>query len=184
MTKIQTGAWRDDGKGSMQVISGPVGRERVRFQAPPAAKLDGEMNDFLNWFNKDASSDPVLKAGAAHLWFVTLHPFDDGNGRIARAIMDMSLARSEDSPQRFYSMSTQIRQGRKSVLRDPRNDAEGNTRHHSLDGVVSRLSRPRHRRRSHNAFGPSGESAFWGRDRRDRSQRTPTHDPEPFARRL
>ena len=113
MTKVKTGAWRDDGNGPMQVVSGPVGRERVHFQAPPAAKLDGEMNAFLNWFNKDASSDPVLKAGIAHLWFVTLHPFDDGNGRIARAITDMSLARSEDSPQRFYSMSAQIRQERK-----------------------------------------------------------------------
>ncbi len=113
MTKIETGAWRDDGNGPMQVVSGPVGRERVHFQAPPAANLDGEMNAFLNWFNKDASSDPVLKAAIAHLWFVTLHPFDDGNGRIARAITDMSLARSEDSPQRFYSMSAQIGQERK-----------------------------------------------------------------------
>jgi Fic family protein len=114
MTKIKTGAWRDDGNGPMQVISGPVGRERVHFPAPPAAKLDSEMNAFLDWFNKDASSDPVIKAGIAHLWFVTLHPFDDGNGRIARAITDMSLARSEDSPQRFYSMSAQICQERKA----------------------------------------------------------------------
>lgn len=112
MTKIKTGAWRDDGKGPMQVISGPVGRERVHFQATPAAKLDGEMNAFLDWFNADPSIDPVLKAGVAHLWFVTIHPFDDGNGRIARAIADMSLARSEASPQRFYSMSAQIRQER------------------------------------------------------------------------
>jgi Fic family protein len=113
MIKINTGAWRDDGNGPMQVVSGPVGRERVHFQAPAAAKLDGEMNAFLDWFNTDASNDPVLKAGIAHLWFVTIHPFDDGNGRIARAITDMSLARSEDSPQRFYSMSAQIRQERK-----------------------------------------------------------------------
>ncbi len=89
MIKINTGAWRDDGNGPMQVVSGPVGRERVHFQAPAAAKLDGEMNAFLDWFNTDASNDPVLKAGIAHLWFVTIHPFDDGNGRIARAITDM-----------------------------------------------------------------------------------------------
>jgi Fic family protein len=114
MIKINTGAWRNDGTGPMQVISGPVGRERVHFQAPAAAKIDGEMNAFLDWFNTDASNDPVLKAAIAHLWFVTIHPFDDGNGRIARAITDMSLARSEDSPQRFYSMSAQIRQERKA----------------------------------------------------------------------
>jgi Fic family protein len=114
IVKINTGAWRDDGNGPMQVVSGPVGRERVHFQAPAAAKLDGEMKAFLYWFNTAASNDPVLKAGIAHLWFVTIHPFGDGNGRIARAITDMSLARSEDSPHRFYSMSDQIRQKRKS----------------------------------------------------------------------
>jgi len=113
MTKINTGAWRDDSNGPMQVVSGPVGRERVHFQAPAAGKLDGEMNAFLDWFNTEVSNDPVLKAGIAHLWFVTIHPFDDGNGRIARAIADMLLARSEDSPQRFYSMSAQIREERK-----------------------------------------------------------------------
>jgi len=114
MTKINTGTWRDDSNGPMQVVSGPVGRERVHFQAPAAGKLDGEMNVFLDWFNTDATNDPVLKAGIAHLWYVTIHPFDDGNGRIARAITDMLLARSEDSPQRFYSMSAQIRQERKA----------------------------------------------------------------------
>jgi Fic family protein len=113
MTKINTGAWREDGNGPMQVVSGPVGRERVHFQAPVAGKLNGEMNAFLDWFNTDVSNDPVVKAGIAHLWYVTIHPFDDGNGRIARAITDMLLARSEDSPQRFYSMSAQIRQERK-----------------------------------------------------------------------
>lgn len=96
----------------MQVVSGPVGKERVHFEAPAAARLDGEMAAFLGWFNAPADVDPVLKAGLAHLWFVTIHPFDDGNGRIARAIADMALARSESSPQRFYSMSAQIRQER------------------------------------------------------------------------
>ena len=112
MNKIRAGAWRDDSTGPMEVVSGPVGKEHVHYQAPPAKRLDGEMQGFLDWFNANAGIDPVLKAGLAHLWFVTIHPFDDGNGRIARAIADMALARSENSPQRFYSMSAQIRQER------------------------------------------------------------------------
>jgi Fic family protein len=112
MLRINVGAWRDDHSGPMQVVSGPVGRERVHFEAPAAARLDDEMGRFLDWFNGDATTDAVLKAAQCHLWFVTIHPFDDGNGRIARAIADMSLARSEESPQRFYSMSAQIRQER------------------------------------------------------------------------
>jgi len=110
MTKIRAGAWRDDSTGPMEVVSGPIGKERVHFQAPAANRLDGEMQAFLSWFNVNADIGLVLKAGLAHLWFVTIHPFDDGNGRIARAIADMALARSENSPQRFYSMSAQIRQ--------------------------------------------------------------------------
>jgi Fic family protein len=112
MHKIRVGAWRDDKTGPMQVVSGPIGRERVHFEAPAARRLNHEMKAFVNWFNKDADIDPVLKAGLAHLWFVTIHPFDDGNGRIARAIADLALARSEHSPQRFYSMSAQIREER------------------------------------------------------------------------
>jgi len=112
MTKIRVGAWRDDSTGPMQVVSGPIGRERVPFQGPPANRLDEEMQAFLRWLGTSADIDPVLKAGMAHLWFVTIHPFDDGNGRIARAIADMALARSEKSPQRFYSMSAQIREER------------------------------------------------------------------------
>src|SRR5439155_11292265 len=112
MTKIRVGAWRDDSAGPMQVVSGPVGRERVHFQAPAADRLDHEMKAFLDDFNGKAEADLVLRAALAHLWFVTIHPFDDGNGRIARAIADMVLARSENSPQRFYSMSAQIRQER------------------------------------------------------------------------
>jgi Fic family protein len=113
--KVRVGAWRDDSTGPMQVVSGPVGKERVHFEAPAADRLDSEMKVFLDWFNGErtaADLDDVLKAGLAHLWFVTIHPFDDGNGRIARAIADMALARSENSPQRFYSMSAQIRQER------------------------------------------------------------------------
>ncbi len=112
MRKIRAGAWRDDSTGPMEVVSGPFGKERVHFQAPAAARLDGEMRALLDWFNGNADMDPVLRAGLAHLWFVTIHPFDDGNGRMARAIADMALARSENSPQRFYSMSAQIRQER------------------------------------------------------------------------
>ena len=113
MRKITVANWRTEAAGPMQVVSGPIGRERVHYEAPAASKLDHEMNAFLTWFNGDAEGvDPVLKAGIAHLWFVTIHPFEDGNGRIARAIADQQLARSEKSPQRFYSMSAQIRQER------------------------------------------------------------------------
>ena len=108
MTKIRVGVWRDDATGPMQVISGAYGREKVHYTAPPAERIAQEMRVFLDWFNQPPATDPVLKAAQAHLWFVTLHPFDDGNGRIARAIADMALARSEGSPQRFYSMSAQI----------------------------------------------------------------------------
>lgn len=114
MSKIRVGAWRDDAKGPMQVVSGPLGKERVHYEAPSADRVREEMKKFLGWLENDNSTDLVLKAGVAHLWFVTIHPFDDGNGRIARAIADMVLARSERSPQRFYSMSAQIRQERKA----------------------------------------------------------------------
>jgi len=114
MNRIDVGAWRDDKNGPMQVVSGSIGKETVHYEAPPAEQLPKEMAAFLNWFNKDTDTDPVLKAGVAHLWFVTIHPFDDGNGRIARAIADLCLARSEKSSQRFYSMSAQIRAKRKA----------------------------------------------------------------------
>jgi Fic family protein len=115
--KIITGAWRDDKNGPMQVVSGPAGKERVHYEAVAATRVDADMKAFLGWFNAEPAIDPVLKAGVAHLWFVTIHPFDDGNGRIARAIADMALARSEGSPQRFYSMSAQIRQERADYYR-------------------------------------------------------------------
>jgi Fic family protein len=117
MHRIRTGAWRDDTSGPMQVVSGPLGRERVHFEAPKAQRVAGDMKAFLGWFNERDDTDPVLKAAVAHFWFVTIHPFEDGNGRIARAIADMQLARSERSPQRFYSMSAQIRQERSSYYR-------------------------------------------------------------------
>lgn len=112
MRKVIVGAWRDDSTGPMQVVSGPAGHERVHYEAPPASRLDSEMTAFFQWFNKPEPADLVLKAGVAHLWFVTIHPFDDGNGRIARAIADLLLARSEDTSQRFYSMSARIRDER------------------------------------------------------------------------
>lgn len=109
LSRITVGAWRDDAAGPMQVISGRIGRERIHFAAPAAEHLGREMDAFLKWFNKVETIDPVLKAALAHLWFVTIHPFEDGNGRIARAITDLALARSEQTTQRFYSMSAQIR---------------------------------------------------------------------------
>jgi Fic family protein len=106
--RIAVGAWRPIEAGPMQVVSGPFGRERVHFEAPSAERLDGEMTRFVEWFNTGNDLDPVLKAGLAHLWFVTIHPFEDGNGRIARAIADMALARADRTKNRFYSMSSQI----------------------------------------------------------------------------
>ncbi len=111
---IQTSRWRSDDTGPMQVVSGPLGRERVHFEAPASERLVDEMTRFIDWFNTDQSLDPILKAAVAHLWFVTIHPFDDGNGRIARAIADMQLARAERSRFRYYSLSAQIRLDRKA----------------------------------------------------------------------
>lgn len=108
---LQVGAWRT---GPMQVVSGPLGRERVHYEAPPAEGLDAQMQQFLTWFNGDQGLDPVLKAGLAHFWFVTIHPFDDGNGRIARALADLQLSRADGTGQRCYSMSAQIQQERQA----------------------------------------------------------------------
>lgn len=113
LNKIIVGKWRTKESGPMQVISGAYGREKVHYEAPDYSRLKGEMITLLNWFEKEPSIDPVLKAALAHFWFVTIHPFDDGNGRIARAIADMQLSRSEGSNQRFYSMSSQIQKERK-----------------------------------------------------------------------
>lgn len=112
MHKIKAGAWREDAEGPMQVVSGPIGRQRVHYQAPPTPIVDTEMQAFLEWFNRRSGPEGLLRAGLAHLWFVTVHPFDDGNGRVARAIADQALAQSENSGQRFYSMSNQIRKER------------------------------------------------------------------------
>ena len=113
MNKLTVGQWRDDAAGPMQVVSGPLGRRRVHYQAPPAEVLPVEMARFLAWANAETGESMLIKAGLAHLWFVTLHPFDDGNGRIARAVGDLFLARADGSPQRFYSLSAQIQRERK-----------------------------------------------------------------------
>jgi len=113
--KISAGQWRTDSEGTMKVLSGPMGRETIHYVAPPAARLQSEMTLFLDWFNSkgpDKHPDPLLASALAHLWFVTVHPFDDGNGRIARAIADMALARADGTGDRYYSMSAQIRKER------------------------------------------------------------------------
>jgi Fic family protein len=112
--KFRVGAWRDDSQGAMQVISGPNGRLKVHYVAPAANRLDAEMERYLVWFESNEQHDPLLKTAIAHLWFVTIHPFEDGNGRIARAIAEMCLARSDGSAQRFYTLSSQILKERKS----------------------------------------------------------------------
>ena len=111
--KVRVGAWRDDSQGPMQVVSGTIGRHKVHYEAPAADRVEGEMGKFLAWFDGNEQEDPLLRAAIAHLWFVTIHPFEDGNGRIGRAIAEMCLARSDGSAQRFYSMSSQILEERK-----------------------------------------------------------------------
>jgi len=113
LARIRAGGWRDDASGPMKVVSGPIGQQKVHLEVPPAHQLEAEMADFLGWFNGRQEADPVVKAGLAHLWFVTIHPFDDGNGRMARAVGDMALARGEQSTHRFYSLSAQIQSERK-----------------------------------------------------------------------
>lgn len=126
MHKIIVADWRNKEGGPMQVVSGPMGREQVHYEAPEAGRLTAEMDKFLSWYNvKDETLDPVLKAAVAHFWFVTIHPFDDGNGRIARAITDMQLARADGSIQRFYSMSAQIRKERKGYYDILENSQKG-----------------------------------------------------------
>ncbi len=114
LSKIRTGRWRNDTTGPIQVVSGPLGRQKVHFEAPPAQRIKADIAEFLRGFNAEPEGDAVIKAGLAHLWFVTLHPFDDGNGRIARAVGDMALARADQSATRFYSLSAQIQRERKA----------------------------------------------------------------------
>ena len=129
-SRIKVGGWRDDATGPMQVVSGPIGRQRVHFEAPPADRLEAETGRFLGWLNAPSNEPPLIKAGLGHLWFVTLHPFDDGNGRIARAIGDLLLARADGSPQRFYSLSAQIQRERKAYY-----DILERVQKHSMDAT-------------------------------------------------
>lgn len=128
LSKIAVGHWRDDAAGPMQVVSGPVNRRKVHFQAPPAEMLATEMVRFLAWANQETDEPALIKAGLAHLWFVTLHPFDDGNGRIARAVGDLFLSRADGAEQRFYSLSAQIQRERKDYY-----DILERTQKHSMD---------------------------------------------------
>jgi Fic family protein len=125
MRRITVGAWRPADIGAMQVVSGPIGRERIHFEAPTADRLGREVPAFLDWFEAANGIDPVLKAGIAHFWFVTLHPFEDGNGRISRAIADMALARAEGTMERFYSMSTQIEAEKKRYYQNLEHSQKG-----------------------------------------------------------
>jgi Fic family protein len=125
--KITVADWRKDTTGPMQVVSGPMGKEKVHYQAPSSDRIEPEMNRFLDWFENEHEIDLVLKAAIAHLWFVTIHPFDDGNGRITRAITDMTLARSDKSVRRFYSMSAQIRVERKQYYEKLEITQKGNS---------------------------------------------------------
>ncbi|MBP7038819.1 MAG: Fic family protein [Bacteroidales bacterium] len=127
LNKITVAGWRKDTTGPMQVVSGPMGKEKVHYQAPDSDRIEPEMIRFLDWFENEHETDLVLKAAIAHLWFVTIHPFDDGNGRIARAITDMTLARSDKSVMRFYSMSAQIRVERKQYYEKLEKAQKGNS---------------------------------------------------------
>lgn len=126
MYKIIVADWRKDTTGPMQIVSGAMGKEKVHFQAPDSSLVENEMKQFLNWFNTDSKIDLVIKAAIAHLWFVTIHPFENGNGRIARALTDMPLAQSDKSNQRFYSMSAQIRLERKEYYNILEKTQKGN----------------------------------------------------------
>ncbi len=128
LVRINVGGWRDDTTGPMQVVSGPLGRQHMHFEAPPADRLQSETDRLINWANSASNEPPLIKAGLAHLWFVTLHPFDDGNGRIARAVGDLFLARADGSPQRFYSLSAHIQRERKA-----NNAIQERTQKQSLD---------------------------------------------------
>jgi Fic family protein len=123
---ITIGGWRQDAHGPMQVVSGGAGHQRIHYQAPSAARIEAEMTAFLNWFNQPPPLDGIVAAALAHLRFVTIHPFDDGNGRIARTLADMALARSETSPDRFYSLSSQIRRERPEYYASLERTQKGN----------------------------------------------------------
>ena len=169
----------------MQVVSGPVGRERVHFEAPVGATAAPPRCAGLSSGSTPITSvEPVLKAALAHLWFVTIHPFDDGNGRIARAIADMALARSEESPRRFYSMSAQIRQERADYYRILERTQKGYDGHHPVDGVVPRLPDARDRGRACHVVWGNREGARVGEAARRAIERSSAAHDQPPDRRL
>jgi Fic family protein len=184
MSKIRTGAWRDESAGPMQVVSGAVGKEKVHFEAPKANRLGKEVTAFLKWFEGKDAIDPVLKAGLAHLWFVTIHPFEDGNGRIARAIADMALARYERSSQRFYSMSAQIEQEHKEYYAILESTQKGTLDVTCLDALVPGLPGPRDRRRSHHLKGRAGQGAILGSSQGRPAQQPAARGDQPPAGRV
>lgn len=183
MAKIVTGAYRDDRDGPMRVVSGPEGQERVHFEAPAAERLPREMGRFLRWFERERM-DPVVKAAVAHLWFVAIHPMEDGNGRIGRAIMDMALARADRGRQRFYSITAQIHEDRKAYYAELKRASRGSMEVTpwiawflerldaaltSSEGVLRIVRR---------------KQAFWGRPPRCRAERAPDEDRQHALRRL
>ena len=184
MRKIVVGAWRDDHRGPMQVVSGPVGREKVHYEAPAAPRLAGEMTRFLAWANESDRADAVMRAGIAHLWFVTLHPFDDGNGRIARAIADWQLARSERSAQRFYSMSAQIRRERSEYYRILERTQKGTLDITPWLEWFLILSGPGFRRDRGHARGRLAEGPLLGARRAAGAECPAAPRAEPVARRI
>ena len=184
MRRIRVGQWRDDADGPMEVVSGPIGRQRVHYTAPPAECLGDEVSRFLEWFQDTRSMEPVLAAGVAHLWFVTIHPFEDGNGRIARAIADMALARSEESPERFYSMSAQIRRERNAYYDMLETNSKRWPGYHRLAGLVSRMPRARHRKRSAYPRPRLGKGQLLGGPCLRYAERAPGEDPQPASGRF
>ena len=140
LAHITVGDWR---QGDMQVVSGQYGKEKVHYESPPSKDVPQMMTELLQWINSK-EIDPVLKAAIVHLWFVSIHPFSDGNGRLARSITDMLLAKADATPYRFYSLSTQIALARKRILRQFGTDTERSTRHHSMDAMVSWKDGNRH----------------------------------------
>ena len=141
MRKIGVGRWRTLESGPMQVVSGPTGKERVHFEAPSAGRLHSEVDAFLEWF-RWPGEEPVIRAGIAHFWFVTIHPFEDGNGRIARAIAEMALAQADGFPERYYKHVEPDRKRASGLLYRVGAMPERRPRHHGLAGVVSQLPRP------------------------------------------
>ncbi|MEO5348196.1 MAG: Fic family protein [Magnetococcus sp. YQC-3] len=160
LSRIRVGAWRDDANGAMQVVSGAVHQPHIHYEAPPAARLEAEIARFLAWANAEPAEPALIRAGLAHVWLVTLHPFEDGNGRIARAVGDLFLARAAGSSQRFYSLSAQIQRERNAYYGHPGADPERNLGYYPVAGMVSGRAAPGRGECSADACCRPGESTF------------------------